>query len=144
MGESQRSRLKGRLRSLSGVDTVERSRERAQVMRYAGHASTATRLRAELLDTGGAAKVLGLADTASIDGYLPADARAAVVTRHGLTRDDDGRFTLRATTMDLHVVAELAGTSTVLAALDLAESLDARESQVGLDHLDDALARFRG
>jgi hypothetical protein len=42
------------------------------------------------------------------------------------------------------VVSELATASTVLAALDLAESLDARESHVGLDELDDALARLRG
>jgi hypothetical protein len=144
MGESQRSRLKGRLRALSAVELVERSRERAEVTRYAGHASTATRLRAELIDTAGAAKSLGLADTDAVDGYLPSDELTDVVACHGLIRDDTGRLTLRATTMDLEVVAELAGSGTVLAALDLAESLDARERQVGLDALDDALARFRG
>ena len=83
MGESQRSRLKGRLRSLSGADLVERSRERAEVMRYAGHASTAARLHAEIVDTVGAAKALGLADTTSIDGYLATDALAAVVIAMG-------------------------------------------------------------
>jgi hypothetical protein len=144
MGESQRSRLKGRLRTLSAAELVERSRERAKVTRYAGHSSTATRLRAELVDSAGAAKSLGLADTNSIDGYLATGALADVVARHGLVRDDSGRFTLRATTMDLEVVAALAGAATALAALDLAESLDVRERQVGLDALDDALARFRG
>jgi hypothetical protein len=144
MGESQRSRLKGRLRALSAAELVERSRERAEVTRYAGHASTATRLRTELIDTAGAAKSLGLADTTSVDGYVAADELGSLVARHGLIRDDTGSFTLRATTMDLEVVAELADSRTVLAALDLAESLDARERQVGLDALDDALARFGG
>jgi hypothetical protein len=144
MGESQRSRLKGRLRSLSSAGLVERSRERAEVTRYAGHASTVTRLRAELVDTDRAARSLGLTGATPVDGYLAADDLAMVVARHGLERDVDGRFTLRATTMDLHVVSELATASTVLAALDLAESLDARESHVGLDELDDALARLRG
>ena len=144
MGESQRSRLKGRLRTLSGSELVERSRERSEVTRYAGHASTAARIRTELVDTAGAAKSLGLADTNSVDGYLASGALAAVVARHGLVRDDTGNFTLRATTMDLDVIAQLARAATVLAALGLAESVDARERQVGLDALDDALARFRG
>jgi hypothetical protein len=143
MGESQRSRLKGRLRTLSGGELVERSRERAEVTRYVGHASTAARIRADLVDTAGTAKSLGLADTTSVDGYVAADELGSLVARHGLIRDDTGSFTLRATTMDLELVAELADARTVLAALDLAESLDARERQVGLDALDDALARFR-
>jgi hypothetical protein len=144
MGESQRSRLRGRLRSLSAAELIERSRERAEVTRYAGHASTVSRLRAELVDTVHAARSLGLADVTAVDGYLAADELGSVVARHGLIRDDTGRFTLRATAMDLDVISELAGASTVLAALDLAESLDARERQVGLDALEDALARFRG
>jgi excisionase family DNA binding protein len=144
MGESQRSRLKGRLRVLAATELLERSRERADVARYAGHSSTAARLRTELVDTAGAAKSLGLADTNSVDGYLATDALADVIARHGLIRDDTGRFTLRATTVDLAMVAELAGAGTALSALDLAESLDARERHLGLDALDDALARFRG
>lgn len=144
MGQSQRSRLKGRLRSLSPAELVERARERAEVTRYAGHASTVSRLRAELVDMAQVTNVLGLADATAVDGYLAAHDLTAVVARHGLTRDDDGRFTLRATTMDIDLVAELAGAETVLAALDLAESLDARERQVGLDALDAALARLHG
>lgn len=145
MGESQRSRLKGRLRSLSAGDLIERARDRAAVTRYAGHPSTTTRLRSELVDASGVAAALGLADDrASVDGYLAEQQVAGVVARHGLVRDDSGRFTLRATTIDLDVVAELADTVTVLAALDLAESLDARERQVGLEALEDALEHFRG
>src|SRR5262249_7609553 len=119
------------------------ARERAAVMRYAGHASTAARLRANLVDTSRAAESLGLATTTAVDGYLTVDEIGAVVARHGLTPDDNGRFTLRSTRMDITVVAELAGTGPVLAALDLAESLDVRERRVGLDALSDALRRFR-
>ncbi|MCW2779762.1 MAG: hypothetical protein JWR35_211, partial [Marmoricola sp.] len=120
MGESQRSRLKGRLRSLSAAELVERSRERAKATRYAGHASTSLRIQAELVDTVVAARLLGLADTTSVDGYIAAGELSSLIARHGLIRDDTGRFTLRATTMDLKAVAELADAGTVLAALDLA------------------------
>jgi hypothetical protein len=143
MGESQRSRLKGRLRELSGAQLVERARDRAVASRYAGHASTAARLRAEVIDTTEAATGLGLVETSAVDGYLGAESLGELVTRHGLIRDDGGNYTLRATTMDLAVVKELAQ-STALAVLDLAESLDVRERRVGLDALDDALAWLRG
>jgi hypothetical protein len=143
MGESQRSRLKGRLRAHSAEQLLERSRDRAEVHRYAGHASTAARLRSDVVGLSKAATVLGLAESSAVDGYVSVDALEGLVARHGLIRDDTGQYTLRATTMDLAVVERLAE-GTVLAALDLAESLDVRERRVGLDALDDALARFRG
>ena len=143
MGESQRSRLKGRLRDLSAEQLLERARDRAEVHRYAGHASTASRLRPDVVDLSKAATALGLAETSAVDGYVSADALEGLVAHHGLTRDETGQFTLRVTAMDLAVIETLAQ-GTVLAALDLAESLDVRERRVGLDALDDALARFRG
>lgn len=142
MGESQRSRLKGRLRVVSAEGLVERARDRAVLNRYAGHASTGERLRAEVVDTTGAATRLGLAETSAVDGYVAADWLDELVTRHGLIRDDSGNYTLRATIMDLAIVRPLAQ-GTVLAAIDLAESLDVRERRAGLDALDDALARVR-
>ncbi len=143
LGESQRSRLKGRLRGLSAAQLVERARDRAVTSRYAGHASTAGRLRAQVIETTAAAARLGLADTTAVDGYVAADELDELVRRHGLIRDDSGTYTLRATAMDRAVVQTLAR-GTVLAALDLAESLDVRERRVGLDALDRALAGFRG
>lgn len=140
MGPSQRARLKARLRTMTAAEVVERARDRAEVTRYAGHASTAPRLRTELIETAGAAAALGLADAGSIDGYLAASAKSATVARHGLRRDEEGRFTLRATGMELAVVADLAERSLVLVALDLAESLDVRESRAGRDVLESALA----
>ena len=143
MGESQRSRLKGRLRALSAEQLLERSRDRADVQRYAGHASTAARLRSDVVDLSNAATTLGLAESSVVDGYVSADVLESLVVRHGLIRDDTGQFTLRATAMDLAVVVRLAE-GTVLSALDLAESLDVRERRIGLEVLESALARFYG
>jgi len=143
MGERQRSRLKARLRGLSAAELVERTRERADVTRYRAHSSAGKYLLAELVYPANVAGGLGLADTNNIDGYLAADDVAGVVSRHGLNRDDEGRVTLRATTMDLGLVRDLSGRGAVLAALDLAESLDVRERRAGLDALDRALEAFR-
>lgn len=144
MGESQRSRLKGRLRSLSARELVDRARQRADVTRYVGHASSAARVAAEVIDTSRAAAALGLADGTSVDGYLATSELTALVARHALALDDNGRVTLRATTFNLDTIRELATMSTALAALDLAESLDARERQTGFDALTTALDRLHG
>jgi hypothetical protein len=144
LGESQRSRLKARLRSLRAEEVVERARGRAAVSRYVAHRSAGARLRTELVDTSVAAERLGLAATNAIDGYLDTTALKAVVSRHGLMRDDTGSVTLRATSMDLGVVRDLVGAGEVLTALDLAESLDIRERRAGIDALDGALEVFRG
>lgn len=144
LGESQRSRLRGRLRGLGAEELVERARGRASVSRYVAHRSAGERLRSELVDTSSAAARLGLATTNMIDGYLAATNVKAVVARHGLIRDDTGSVTLRATSMDLEVVRDFVSASDVLAALDLAESLDVRERRAGIDALDRALEEFRG
>lgn len=144
MGERQRSRLKARLRGLSAADLVERTRERAVVTRYRAHSSAGKYLLAELVYPVDVAGQLGLADTNDIDGYLAADDVPGVVSRHGLTRDEEGRVALRATTVDLGLVRDLSGRGVVLAALDLAESLNVRERRAGLDALDQALEAFRG
>lgn len=143
LGSRQRTRLKARLRDLSGIDLVERARGRAAVARYRAHSSAGRYLRTELVHPVNAAGQLGLAETSDIDGYLGTADVDGIVMRHGLIRDDEGRVTLRATTMDLDVVRDLAGRGEVLAALDLAESLDVRERRAGLVALDRALEDFR-
>jgi len=144
MGESQRSRLKGKLRRLGAAELVERTRQRAKVTRYRAHSSAGRYLLGELVYAADAASRLGLAETDNMDGYLASGDVDGLVSRHGLIRDDQGRVTLRATTMDLDVVRDLAKRSAVLAALDLAESLEIRERRAGLDALDRALEAFRG
>jgi hypothetical protein len=132
------------LLTVDADELVSHARQRALVARYVGHASTAARLRTEIVDTTLAAESLGLAATTAVDGYVAVGEVDALIGRHGLTRDDLGRIALRVTAMDLAVVAGLAEAGTVLGALDLAESLDVRESRAGLDGLSDALVRFRG
>jgi hypothetical protein len=66
------------------------------------------------------------------------------VSRHGLIRDDTGSVTLRSTSVDLDVVRDVVSAGDVLAALDLAESLDVRERRAGIEELSRALGEFRG
>ena len=143
LGDTQRSRLRARLRGLRPAELVERTRNRADVSRYRAHSSAGQYLLGLLVYPIEAAGRLGLAGTNSIDGYLDAAHVAGVVRDHGLIRDDEGRVTLRATTMDLDVVRVLADASVVLASLDLAESLDVRERRAGVDALEGALEAFR-
>ncbi|WP_141538657.1 helix-turn-helix domain-containing protein [Isoptericola jiangsuensis] len=144
MGERQRARLRARLRTITAGDLVERARNRAVVARYRAHPSSGRHLRAEIVHAAGLAGRLGLAETNAVDGYLAAKDVSGVVRRHGLMRDDEGRVTLRATTVDLDIVHDLIDRGTVLAALDLAESLDVRERRAGLDAIGDVLEGFRG
>ena len=102
------------------------------------------RLLGELVHASDAAGRLGLAGTTNIDGYVAADDVTDLVSRHGMVRDDEGRVAVRATTLDLDVVRDLAERSVVLAALDLAESLDVRERRAGQDGLERALEALRG
>ncbi len=110
--------------------------------RYAAHTSAGQHLLKVLVHPAQAG--LGLAGPDSIDGYLSVKELPGVVRKFGLLQDDGGRATLRATTMDLEVVRGISERSLVLAALDLAESLDIRERRAGLDGLDRALANVRG
>ncbi|GAA4847145.1 hypothetical protein GCM10023221_27330 [Luteimicrobium xylanilyticum] len=143
LGESQRSRLKGRLRGLAATEMVPRARDRADVMRYAGHSAALARLRDAIVDTSRAADRLGLAGTNNVDGYVSTEQRAQLVTKFALTPDITGRITLRCTTFPITTVRDLADTGVALAALDLAESLDVRERRAGLDGLTAALERLR-
>jgi hypothetical protein len=84
---------------------------------------------------------LGLAARAVVDGYVAREGLDGILAQHGLIRDDSGRFMLRATSMDLAVVHDLAENGVMLAALDLAGSLDLRERAMGSAALDRALRR---
>lgn len=139
LGASQRSRLRARLQSLTSAQLVERARNRADVVRYGGHPASLGRVRAEIVDTSRASGALGLASTTRVDGYVGHADRDEVADRNGLVRDEEGRITLRATSMDLALVAALAEAGVVVTALDLAESLDPRERRAGLTALDRAL-----
>jgi hypothetical protein len=125
-------------------ELVGRARGRATVSRYVAHRSAGERLHGELVETSSTAARLGLAATNGIDGYLATTDLKAAVSRRGLVRDDTGSVTLRATGMDLDVVRDLVSAGDVLAALDLAESLDVRERRAGMEELSRALGESRG
>jgi hypothetical protein len=144
MGASQRSRLKARLRTMSSADLVDRARDRADTFRYAGHSTVAGRLRGAIVGTSAVRPQLGLAEANAIDGYVAVDELGNLERRFGLTRDTDGRITLRATAFPIATITRLADAGTALTALDLAGSLDVRERVAGLDALTDALEKLRG
>lgn len=144
MQQTQRSRLRARLRSLTAEALIERTRNRAEVTHYRAHSSAELHLRSILVSASASAERLGLAGSTKVDGYLVRGDVGSVVHNHGLIRDDEGEVTLRATTMNLETVSGLADRGNVLAAVDLAGSLDARERNVGLSTLEDVLKEFRG
>lgn len=144
LGQTQRSRLRARLRGLDATTVTGLARARASVTRWRAHGSARAHLEGVLVRATNEPAALGLTASTAIDGYLAAAAADGVVARHGLLRDELGDVTLRATTMSLDVVHDLSGRGIVLAALDLAESLDARERRAGLDSLERALADLHG
>ncbi|MFC5994487.1 hypothetical protein ACFQE5_09720 [Pseudonocardia hispaniensis] len=143
LGASQVSRLRGRLRSLTAAQLVERARNRARVTRYVGHSRAGDRVAAELVAASRASASLGLADMSGVDGYLPVGDVAGLIRRHGLKRDEEGHVILRATSAAIELVEDLAQAGPILAALDLAESLDAREREIGRRVLDAGLGQLR-
>ncbi|GAA4724404.1 hypothetical protein GCM10023216_12990 [Isoptericola chiayiensis] len=144
IGASQRSRLRQQLRRNSPEVLVVRTRDRAAVTRYRAHPSVARHLSDAVVHHQEAEQRLGLTASTALDGYVAEADLGGLVSQYGLDRDDDGDVVLRATTMDLGVVRELAEGDVVLAALDLAESLDVRERRAGQQALGRALERFRG
>ncbi|WP_425309868.1 hypothetical protein AADG42_14230 [Ammonicoccus fulvus] len=143
LGATQRSRLKWRLREIDTTGLVERTRGRAEVTRYRGHASARDRLASEIVVQPTPAS-LGLVGSSGVDGYVALEGVQNLVVQHGLIRDDDGLVTLRATAFDLGIIRDIHDAGWVLTALDLAESLDVRERRTGTDFLTQTVERFRG
>lgn len=133
-----RSRLRRGLAGMTPAQVVERARNRASVTRWSAHPSTLRRLAAHVVEPSAVGLGLAAAARGRLDGYVGAADLGALVAEHGLRRDEDGPLTLRATTTDLRTVRTLAE-HPVLAALDLAASLDPRERSAGLRGLERAL-----
>ena len=142
LGRDQTSRLRRRLRDITPAQLVERTRHRATVIRYSAHRSVLPRIGAQLARP--RREALGLATTLdeSTDGYLAATSLDQIVRANALREDVDGNLTLRTTAVDIDVAATLVATD-VLAALDLAASLDSRERHAGLTHLRSVLDGLR-
>ena len=146
LGQAQLSRLRSRLRDSDAQDLVAATRNRARVRRYSGHGSAATRLHTAE-STVRSRVVRGLVAEDLTDWYVDERELLALTNAYGLRAAVDGRFVLRAVitsteaiTMQLVAAAMDHG---VLAALDSAASLDARERGVAVGVLDAALDEFR-
>lgn len=146
LGQPQRSRLKGQLRSATPEEIVARTRNRALVHRLTGHRAAVGRIAAEVVESGSSRDVgeLTASSRDRVDGYVDPGRYDSLIARYRLTDAHDvGNIVFRVTRFDLGTVAAIADTADVLAGLDLATSLDAREQSVGLAVLDEALERLR-
>jgi len=145
MGQVQRSRLKSELRKMTGTELVARTRNRASVHRLHGHASAALRLRDGIVASGNTAALGDITAAMNrVDGYIGEDAYEGLVRDYGLVEAWDGNVTLRTTGFDVAVIERLATADSVLAALDLAKSLDTRERTTGLGILNRVLEHLSG
>lgn len=144
MGQAQRSRLKGQLEEISAPELPARVRNRADVFVLRGHSRAYDRIRDEVVTSGAGAALDDLVATERVDGYVNDGTYRRLVNRYRLQADWEGEITLRRTSFDIDVVERLAGDGQVLAALDLAESLDNRERSTGIQLLSAALEGLRG
>jgi excisionase family DNA binding protein len=145
--ETQRSRLRSRLRGLTAAELIPLARRRARTCRYRVSASFLDRLRERVVSTGSAAisesadvaARFGLAAgrTETVDGYLAARDLDNVVGEYLMVPDHAGNATLRVVEVDGFNRA-----TPVVVALDLAESLDPRERSAGRRVLKEMLHRY--
>ncbi|MEI7519627.1 MAG: hypothetical protein WCJ98_14255 [Mycobacteriaceae bacterium] len=144
LDSSAMTRLRHRLRASSASELCWMTRRRATVHRMRGWGKDTG-----LLHSG----VSGLRDPAmselfdlaavdrGADGYVRACDFADLVTTLGLVEDRDGDVTVRVVPDDAGYAFDRMPTAAV--AVDLAESLDTRESAAGLRVLEDLLDAFR-
>lgn len=146
LGQAQRSRLRSALADIDSTELATRARNRARIHRYFAHPQALSRLTRDVVPSGALTGVGGLTTRHDrVDGYVREEALQRLVARYRLEQDPTGTVILRETSMPRDLVAELArGKRHVLAALDLAGSVDTRERSAGHQLLDTALARLRG
>lgn len=130
---------------MTSKDLVARTRNRATLHHLRGHSSVVAHIADQVISAGSTQANLGLTSaTDRVDGYVNAADATRLIGSYLLEDDAEGPIILRVTILDLEIVQHLATKDHVLAALDLAGSLDARERDAGLLALDSALARLRG
>jgi len=144
LDKSAVSRLRHRLRASSSAELCWMTRRRATVHRMRGWGKDAG-----LLHSGVSAlrdqAMSELFDLTAVergaDGYVCASNFADVVNKLGLIDDVDGDVTVRVVPEDAGYAVEQVLTAAV--AVDLAESLDTRESAGGTRVLENLLDAFR-
>lgn len=145
LGQAQRSRLKASLGSMAGADLATRTRNRATVHRLRGHSAAVQRLSTDVIRSGVESDLGDLVAVVNrLDGYVDAARYEDLVGRYRLEDDWDGFITLRTTSFDIEHVRHIAAQGSVLAAVDLAGSVDTRERSAGAVILDAALEELSG
>ncbi|MFC9897618.1 hypothetical protein ACFVMC_28340 [Nocardia sp. NPDC127579] len=80
-------------------------------------------------------------ETTGVDGYIPTSELATLVDHFHLIPDPEGEIVLRTTAFEDAFNAD--GTPWAAIAIDLAESLDTRESRAGHNELAELLTKMR-
>lgn len=138
------SRLRHRLRASSASQLCWMTRRRASVHRMRGWGSVTGLLASgvsALHDDAMSALFDLTAVDGGADGYVRARDLAGVLDAAGLVDDLDGDVTVRVVPEDAGYLVDHVLIAAV--AVDLAESLDTRESAAGIGVLEDLLDRFR-
>jgi len=130
LGATQASRLRKQVSGMDAAELTSRIRNRATVHRFDGHRSVTSTVAEQLVS--GAALVGHLTVERGVDGYLDEDLLADLVDRFHLRATSNGAITIRAT----HHLARAGSIATrdaeLLASVDLATSVDAREREAAL------------
>jgi hypothetical protein len=151
MSATQRSRLRSRLRTMSAEECVQATFGRARRLRYRATGSFVDRVREQVVLTAtsaidadtAVAATFGIvaASSVEVDGYVSEVNLARLVKRCHLVQDARGNILLRVVSDSNRVGHEVANNVNI--ALDLSESLDARERSAGLSFLRKQLARVQ-
>lgn len=146
----ERSRTRKRLELITAEGLVQATRRRAVVRRYRASESFLDQVAQGVILTGTSAvdadanlaHDFGLARNArkSVDGYISEKAAKQLIRATHLVEDATGNVTLRMTDMKNLLEGKFAS---LVVALDLAESLDARQRAAGLSYLESKLKAFR-
>jgi len=145
----ERSRTRKRLVQITAEGLVQGMRRRAAVQRYRASESFLDHITASVMLTGASAidsnyalaQEFGLAMKASdsVDGYISEKGVRQLIKSCHLVEDATGNVTLRETDMKVLLKGNF---QSLIVALDLAESLDARQRAAGLRFITELLEEF--
>ena len=146
----ERSRTRKRLMNITAEELVQAMRRRAVVRRYRASESFLDQVTARVMLTGASAidsnyqlaQEFGLAMRASdsVDGYISEKGVRQLTKSCQLVEVATGNVTLRETDMKVLLKGNF---QSLIVALDLAESLDARQRAAGLRFISELLEKSR-
>jgi hypothetical protein len=138
LGATQVSRLRKQVSGMDAAELTSRLRNRATVHRFDGHRSVKSRVAEQLVN--GAALIGDLTVERGADGYLDQNRLADLLDRFRLRATSNGAITIRATHHLAKAKNIAARDAELLAAVDLATSVDARERESALAVIAERLA----